>query len=72
MSARRFAIVTEAAGRWGLGDAFADLSGRVSWRRRLWARSGGDAEVGADGEDALVVWQAGAGVPAVRELLLLV
>ena len=33
---------------------------------------GGDAEVGADGEDALVVGQAGAGVPAVGELLLLV
>ena len=33
---------------------------------------GGDAEVGADREDALLVWQAGAGVPAVGELLLLV
>ena len=33
---------------------------------------GGDAEVGADGEDALVLEQAGAGVPAVGELLLLV
>jgi hypothetical protein len=33
---------------------------------------GGDAEVGADGEDAVVVWQAGAGVPAVGELLLLI
>ena len=33
---------------------------------------GGDAEVGADREDALVLAQAGAGVPAVRELLLLI
>jgi hypothetical protein len=33
---------------------------------------GGDAEVGAHDEDALVLAQAGAGVPAVGELLLLV
>ena len=33
---------------------------------------GGDAEVGADREDTVLVWQAGAGVPAVGELLLLV
>jgi hypothetical protein len=43
----------------------------VSWRRRLCARFG-DAEVVADGGDPVGVAQAGAGLPAVVELLLLV
>ena len=55
-----------------LGDALADLLGEGELAAEVVRAPGGDAEVGADGEDALVVWQAGAGVPAVGELLLLV
>ena len=54
------------------GDAFADLFGEGELAAEVVGAFGGDAEVGADREDAVVVWQAGAGVPAVGELLLLV
>ena len=47
-------------------------SGRVSWRRRLCARLGEMPRSAHTASDAVVVWQAGAGVPAVGELLLLV
>ena len=74
MSASRLAIVTDSSSpRGALGDAGADLSGRASWRRRLWARLGRDPEVGADGGDPVgFLAQPGAGLPAVIELLLLV
>ena len=55
-----------------LGDAFADRLGEGELAAQVVRALGGDAEVGADREDAVVVWQAGAGVPAVGELLLLV
>ena len=55
-----------------LGDAFADRLGEGELAAQVVRALGGDAEVGADGEDALVFRQSGAGVPAVGELLLLV
>ena len=55
-----------------LGDSFADRLGEGELAAQVVCALGGDAEVGADGEDALVFRQAGAGVPAVGELLLLV
>jgi hypothetical protein len=55
-----------------LGDAFADRLGEGELAAQVVGALGGDAEVGADGEDALVFREAGAGVPAVGELLLLV
>jgi len=55
-----------------LGDAFADRLGEGELAAQVVRPLGGDAEVGADREDAVVIWQAGAGVPAVGELLLLV
>ena len=73
MSARRFAIVTESC--WPVGRSATRSrigSGRVSWRRRLCARLGEMPRSAQTASDAVVVWQAGAGVPAVGELLLLV
>ena len=54
------------------GDALADRLGEGELAAQVVRALGGDAEVGAHREDAVVVWQAGAGVPAVGELLLLV
>ena len=73
MSASLLAIVTEscpAAGR-------SVTRSRICVRERELAAEvvrllGGDAEVGADGGDAVVLAQAGACGPAVAELLLLV
>ena len=55
-----------------LGDSFADRLGEGELAAQVVRALGGDAEVGAHREDAVVVWQAGAGMPAVGELLLLV
>ena len=55
-----------------LGDAFADLLGEGELAAEVVRALGGDPEVGADGEDPLVLAQAGACLPAVGELLLLV
>ena len=54
------------------GDALADRVGERELAAQVVRALGGDAEVGADREDALVLGQAGAGVPAVGELLLLI
>ena len=59
------------AGR-ALGDAFADRLGEGELAAQVVRALGGDAEVGAHREDAVAFAQAGAGVPAVGELLLLV
>ena len=73
MSASLLAIVTEICSPAGRSATRVRIcSGRVSWRRRLCARFGGDAEVGADGGDPVRLAQPGAGLPAVGELLLLV
>jgi hypothetical protein len=55
-----------------LGDSFADRLGEGELAAQVVCALGGDAEVGAHGEDAVLFAQAGAGVPAVGELLLLV
>ena len=55
-----------------LGDAFADRLGEGELAAQVVRAPGRDAEVGAYREDAVVICQAGAGVPAVGELLLLV
>ena len=55
-----------------LGDAFADRLGEGELAAEVVRALGGDAEVGADGGDPVVLAQAGAGLPAVGELLLLV
>ena len=55
-----------------LGDAGADLVGERQLAAEVVRALGADPEVGADGGDPVVLAQAGAGLPAVAELLLLV
>ena len=54
------------------GHAAADRVGQSELAEQVVRSSGADAEVGADGGDAVFVGQAGARLPAVAELLLLV
>ena len=73
MSARRLAIVTEICSPAGRSATRVRIwSGRVSWRRRLCARFG---EMPRSAQTAAIrscFAQAGAGLPAVAQLLLLV
>ena len=55
-----------------LGDAGADLLGQGQLSAQVVRLAGADPEVGADGGEAVLVAQAGAGLPAVAKLLLLV
>ena len=54
------------------GHAAADPLGQSELAEQVVHSSGADAQVGADGGDAVFVGQAGAGLPAVAELVLLV
>jgi len=54
------------------GDAVADRVGEGELAAEVVRAFGGDAQIGADGGDPVVFVQAGAGVPAVGELGLLV
>ena len=62
----------ELPGGGPLGDAFADLVGERELAAQVVRLARGDAEVGADGGDPVVLAQAGARGPAVAELFLLV
>ena len=55
-----------------LGDPGADLLGQRQLPAQVLCLAGADSEVGADGGEAVLVVQAGAGLPAVAKLLLLV
>jgi hypothetical protein len=73
MSASRPASVTEICSLLGRSATRTRIgSGSVSWRRRLYAFFAADAEIGADGGDAVLLAQAGTGSPKVAELVLLI
>ena len=55
-----------------LGDAGSDLLGQRQLPSQVVRLAGADPEVGAHGGDAVLLAEAGAGLPAVAELLLLV
>jgi hypothetical protein len=57
---------------WPFGDAAADRLGQAELAAEVVRPLRGDAEVGADGSDPVLLAQASAGPPAVGELLLLV
>jgi hypothetical protein len=55
-----------------LGDEGADLLGQGQLTLQVVRLAGADSEVGADGGDAVLLAEAGAGLPAVGELGLLI